>query len=128
MTRRKRPAAPKSVETRYYEERERLLRGLAHLDRRTFLKVSLAAAGAAATAGVRFHPHSFQVVDVANAAEPEKGFRFANISDSHLYERKINERFVRALLRAVDDTNLLDPQPDFVLYGGDLAQLHAGRG
>jgi 3',5'-cyclic AMP phosphodiesterase CpdA len=29
----------------------------------------------------------------------------------------------RGLLRAVDDVNGLDPQPDFVLYGGDLAQL-----
>ncbi len=30
---------------------------------------------------------------------------------------------MRELLRAVDDVNSLDPQPDFVLYGGDLAQL-----
>jgi Icc protein len=30
---------------------------------------------------------------------------------------------VRALIKAVDDVNALDPQPDFVLYGGDLAQL-----
>jgi 3',5'-cyclic-AMP phosphodiesterase len=29
------------------------------------------------------------------------------------------------LLRTVDDVNGLDPQPDFVLYGGDLAQLGA---
>ena len=50
-------------------------------------------------------------------------FRFAYISDSHLYERGINDRFVRSLLKAVDDVNALDPQPDFVLYGGDLAQL-----
>ena len=35
----------------------------------------------------------------------------------------VNDRFVRSLLRAVDDVNALDPQPDFVLYGGDLAQL-----
>ena len=26
-------------------------------------------------------------------------------------------------MRAVDDVNRLDPQPDFVLFGGDLAQL-----
>jgi 3',5'-cyclic AMP phosphodiesterase CpdA len=30
---------------------------------------------------------------------------------------------VRAALKAVDDVNALDPQPDFVLFGGDLAQL-----
>ena len=34
------------------------------------------------------------------------------------------QRPLRArILRAVDDVNALDPQPDFVLYGGDLAQL-----
>ena len=36
---------------------------------------------------------------------------------------KLNDRFVRAILKAVDDVNNLDPQPDFVLFGGDLAQL-----
>ena len=52
-----------------------------------------------------------------------ESFRFAYISDSHLYKKDLNERFVRNLLRAVDDVNAMDPQPDFVLYGGDLAQL-----
>ena len=50
-------------------------------------------------------------------------FTFAYISGTHLYEKKLNDRFVRAILRAVDDVNRLDPQPDFVLFGGDLAQL-----
>src|SRR5262249_33183279 len=99
-------------------------RGLRGLDRRGFLKVSLAAAGAAAASGVRFNPHSFQTVSVAGAATGKvEPFTFAYISDSHLYERQVNDRFVRQLLRAVDDVNALDPQPDFVLYGGDLAQL-----
>ena len=48
---------------------------------------------------------------------------FAYISDTHLYDKKLNERFVRAALKAVDDVNALIPQPDFVLFGGDLAQL-----
>ncbi|MFY0577013.1 hypothetical protein ACN28S_24295 [Cystobacter fuscus] len=26
---------------------------------------------------------------------------------------------MRSILRAVDDVNRLDPQPDFVLFGGD---------
>ena len=30
---------------------------------------------------------------------------------------------MRAILKAVDDVNAMIPQPDFVLYGGDLAQL-----
>ena len=78
-------------------------------------------------------PHSFQLVNVANAA-PDKTadatgmagkppFTFAYISDTHLYARTLNERFVRGRGQAVDDVNALDPQPDFVLFGGDLAQL-----
>jgi Icc protein len=108
------------VETRFMEERQRALASLAGLDRRGFLKVSAAAAAAAMVHGVA--PHSFQPVRLAGAAG-EPAFRFAYISDSHLFERKLNDRFVRALLRAVDDVNRMDPQPDFVLYGGDLAQL-----
>jgi Icc protein len=118
----KRPSF-KSVETKYYEEREALFRGLKNLDRRTFLKLSLAAAAAAAAKGVGFNLHSFQPVRVAHAGVKPAEFTFAYISDSHLYKRELNDRFVRQLLRAVDDINNLDPQPDFVLYGGDLAQL-----
>jgi 3',5'-cyclic AMP phosphodiesterase CpdA len=73
-----------------------------------------------------FAPHSFQLVDVAEAAPAQAAkpkFTFAYISDSHLYEKTLNERFVRHLQRAIDDVNALDPQPDFILYGGDLAQL-----
>jgi predicted MPP superfamily phosphohydrolase len=109
-----------SVETKWLQERESAMHALSRLDRRGFLKVSATAAAAAMAYGLA--PHSFQPVRVTHAAAPE-GFRFAYISDSHLYERKINERFVRQLLRAVDDVNALQPQPDFVLYGGDLAQL-----
>ena len=114
----KTPKIP-GVETRYMASRELLIRSLENLDRRAFLRVSGAVAAAAATRGVAL-AHSFQPIEVARAIEP---FRFAYISDSHLYERKLNDRFIRSLLRAVDDVNALDPQPDFVLYGGDLAQL-----
>ncbi|MGH7858439.1 MAG: metallophosphoesterase family protein, partial [Candidatus Binatia bacterium] len=114
----------RSVETKYYEDRDSLFGGLRGLDRRGFLKVSAAAAAAAVASGVRFHPRSFQPVSVAAAKtsgiEP---FTFAYISDSHLYKRELNDRFVNALFRAVDDANQLDPAPDFILYGGDLAQL-----
>jgi 3',5'-cyclic-AMP phosphodiesterase len=113
----------KSIETRHYEERADVFRHLRNIDRRSFMKISLAAAAAVAAKGLA-HPHSFMPIDVAYAAPSDgQGFRIAYISDSHLYERKINDRFVRQLLRAVDDVNRLDPQPDFVLYGGDLAQL-----
>ena len=115
----------KSVETRYLVEREALFRGLQRLDRRGFFKVSGGAAAAAVAAGVGFPFHSFLPINVAyaDAGGGVQGFTFAYISDSHLYAKKTNERFVRQLLRAVDDVNSLDPQPDFVLYGGDLAQL-----
>jgi 3',5'-cyclic AMP phosphodiesterase CpdA len=52
-----------------------------------------------------------------------ESFRFAYISDAHLLKRSLNDRFANALLRAVDDVNAMDPAPDFVLFGGDLAQL-----
>jgi 3',5'-cyclic AMP phosphodiesterase CpdA len=116
---------PKSIETRYMQERQAFFRDLNNLDRRSFLKVSAAAMGAAVASGLTPY-HSFQSVSVAQNAALSGGgesFRFAYISDSHLYEKKINDRFVRALLRAVEDVNNLDPQPDFVFYGGDLAQL-----
>jgi predicted MPP superfamily phosphohydrolase len=116
----------KSVETRYLEEREALFRSLGSLDRRSFLKVSTGAAAAAVAAGVSYPFQSFLPINVAYADEgggTRPGFNFAYISDSHLYVKKTNERFVRQLLRAVDDVNSLNPQPDFVLFGGDLAQL-----
>jgi 3',5'-cyclic AMP phosphodiesterase CpdA len=72
-------------------------------------------------------PHGFQLVKVAAAAEPGGGpdssFRFAYLSDTHLYARGTTHRFAKAALKAVQDVNALDPQPDFVLFGGDLAQL-----
>ena len=53
-------------------------------------------------------------------------FSFAYISDSHIQHIKGNQ-FVRnwdkGLIRAVAEANLLEPKPDFVMFGGDLAQL-----
>ncbi|EYF05483.1 metallophosphoesterase family protein [Chondromyces apiculatus] len=123
------PRGPfKSVETKYMEEREAALTALGRLDRRAFLKVSLATAGVVAAQGI-VNPQSFQPIRVASAAEAGKGepFRIAYISDSHLYDRTINDRFVNSLMRAVDDVNAMSPAPDFVLYGGDLAQLGQAR-
>jgi 3',5'-cyclic AMP phosphodiesterase CpdA len=102
----------------------RRIQSLKNCDRRHFLTTSLRFAGMAAAANlVPFH--SFQLVNVANAAEnPEDvAFRFAYVSDSHLYARGMTHRFARAAVKAVEDVNALDPQPDFVLFGGDLAQL-----
>jgi Icc protein len=105
---------------KYLEDRDDYFGRVLRLGRRDFVRAAgLAAVGAAASGKVL--PHSFQPVDVVRADGPS--FRFAYISDSHLYEKTLNERFVRAILKAVDDVNAMSPQPDFVLYGGDLAQL-----
>lgn len=59
-------------------------------------------------------------------ADSSQNFTFAYISDAHIQHIKDN-RFVRnwdrGLIRAVAETNLLMPKPDFVVFGGDLAQL-----
>ena len=77
--------------------------------------------------GPRVTPHSFQLVNVAYAQAGQRArrgkaqqFRFAYISDSHLYERNLNDRFI-PILKAVDDVNAMDPQPDFVFFGGRSA-------
>ncbi len=119
----------KEIERAFAErspEDERLLRSLANCDRRHFLRTSLKFAGMAAAASL-IPDHTFQLVNAAWAAtpgaEPEVKFRFAYISDSHLYARGMTHRFAKAVIKAVEDVNALDPQPDFVLFGGDLAQL-----
>jgi predicted MPP superfamily phosphohydrolase len=117
----------KSIETKHYEERDSFFKDLArlgHLDRRAFMKIAGISAGIAAAKGL-VTPHGFQLVEMAHAEGAKQGFTFAYISDTHLYADKVNDRFVRSILKAVDDVNALDPQPDFVLFGGDLAQLGA---
>lgn len=59
-------------------------------------------------------------------AKPAESFTFAYISDSHIQHIKGNQfvrNFDRGLMRAVAECNLMDPKPDFVFYGGDIAQL-----
>ncbi|MCC6487540.1 MAG: metallophosphoesterase [Candidatus Hydrogenedentes bacterium] len=88
-----------------------------HLSRRGFLK----SAGTAAV--ISTLPVS--MVELA-FADPEKNFTFAYISDSHIQEMegaKFVRNWDRGLIRAVAETNLLNPKPDFVVFGGDLAQL-----
>ena len=121
----------KSVETKYMEERDRLLRALRQVDRPTLLKVSAAAAGAVATKGL-VTPHSFQLVEIANAAvdknwaqtgaQGNPPFTFAYISDTHLYTKKLNERSVRGALKAVEDVNALDSLGEAMFLNGRFAE------
>ncbi len=86
-------------------------------DRRDFLK------GAGAAAAAATLPLSLVELAFADAAQ---SFTFAYISDAHI-QHISGTRFVnnwdRGLIRAVAETNLLTPRPDFVMFGGDLAQL-----
>jgi Icc protein len=85
--------------------------------RRDFLR------GAAAAAAVSTVPLS--MVELA-FADPAQNFTFAYISDAHLQQiegAKFVRNWDRGLIRAVAETNLLNPRPDFVMFGGDLAQL-----
>lgn len=60
------------------------------------------------------------------ADEKDKSFTFAYISDSHIQHikgTKFVENWDAGLKRAVAECNLMIPKPDFVIFGGDLAQL-----
>lgn len=85
--------------------------------RRTLLKASTGAM----LAGML----PLNLVKLAFASSSED-FTFAYISDSHIQHIKGNtfvRNWDRGLIRAVAETNLLEPKPDFVVFGGDLAQL-----
>jgi 3',5'-cyclic AMP phosphodiesterase CpdA len=85
--------------------------------RREFLR----GAGALAAAGAV----PMSLVKLA-FADPALDFTFAYISDAHIQHvsgSKFVRNWDRGLIRAVAETNLLTPKPDFVMFGGDLAQL-----
>ena len=122
-----------NLETRVERERSEIFAALKRLDRRSFLKVAAASWAAATAAGATFGSGAFQTLrfvaaqenDAAasNVGDANNGVRVAYISDSHLYVKEKNDRFANALVRAVADVNALSEKPDFVIYGGDLAQL-----
>ena len=87
------------------------------MDRRTFLKGTGAALTAAAL------PVGLVQMAFGKGYEP---FTFAYISDAHITQIKGAEfvrNFDRGLQKAVLEVNFMDPKPDFVVFGGDLAQL-----
>lgn len=91
-------------------------------NRREFLKTAIKT-GALATVPGSLLSYSQSMAQQVEIKHGSKKFTFAYISDSHLLDRGREHKFARALIRAVNDVNMLDPKPDFVLYGGDLAQL-----
>jgi len=88
------------------------------MTRRTFLK-----AAGALTAAIAF---PVSRAEVALGQKPGEKFTFAYISDSHITQIKGTEfvrNFDNGLKKAVVEVNFMDPKPDFVVFGGDLAQL-----
>ncbi|NQV20928.1 MAG: metallophosphoesterase [Rhodospirillales bacterium] len=87
------------------------------LNRRSFIKGSSAAAIGTVL--------PLSVIELA-CAEKGENITFAYISDSHIQQIKGNKfvrNFDRGLIRAVAEANLMNPKPDFIMFGGDLAQL-----
>jgi len=90
------------------------------ITRRTFLHRSLLyGAAGAATYGL------FPILNTIDMAFGQGGqaFKFAWASDTHLYPRDVNTRFVEKAVRAFQEVQAMNPPADFMIFGGDLAQL-----
>jgi 3',5'-cyclic AMP phosphodiesterase CpdA len=90
------------------------------MTRRTFLHKSLLY-GTAGAASYGLFP-LLNTIDVAFAAGGE-AFRFAWVSDTHLYPRDVNTRFVDKAVKAFAEVQAMNPPADFLIFGGDLGQL-----
>ena len=57
-----------------------------------------------------------------NARAAEGDFTFAQLSDTHwgFHDPKINPDYADTLKKAIAAVNALDPQPDFIVFTGDL--------
>lgn len=90
------------------------------VDRRTFLRGTGAAlATTALTSPLR-------MVRVAHGAQGQEPFVFAYLSDSHINyigDGNFTQMFLDGLGRGVTELAFMEQEPDFVVYGGDLAQL-----
>ena len=108
---------------RYRQDRKTENESLSGLNRREFLKTAIATGVFATGSGLITSCYSQTLVRQVEAKSGTDEFTFAYISDSHLLARGKEHRFARSLIKAVNDVNVMETQPDFVLYGGDLAQL-----
>ena len=90
------------------------------ITRRTFLHKSLLAGAVTGAATYGWFP-LINALDFAYGAQAP--FSFAWISDTHLYPKDVNTRFVEKATRAVKEVQAMKPAADFLMFGGDLAQL-----
>ena len=90
------------------------------MTRRTFLHKSLLY-GSAGAAAYGLFP-LLNTIDIAFAADGQ-AFKFAWVSDTHLYPKNVNTRFVEKAAKAFQEVQAMSPPADFLIFGGDLAQL-----
>lgn len=90
------------------------------ITRRTFLHKSLLTAGV--TAGAATYGW-FPLINTVDVAWGQTAFKFAWVSDTHLYPKNVNTRFVDKAVRAFKEVQAMNPAADFMMFGGDLAQL-----
>ena len=90
------------------------------ITRRTFLHKSLLY-GTAGAATFGLFP-LLNTIDMA-FAQGGQSFKFAWISDTHLYPKNVNTRFVEKAVRAIQEAQAMNPPADFLIFGGDMAQL-----
>jgi Icc protein len=90
------------------------------ITRRIFLHRSLMAGAAAGAATYGWFP-LINTIDMAYGQQA--AFKFAWVSDTHLYPKKLNTRFVDKAMRAFKEVQAMSPPADFMMFGGDLAQL-----
>jgi calcineurin-like phosphoesterase family protein len=90
------------------------------ITRRTFLHRSIVAGAVTGAATYGWFP-LINTLSIAYGAQAP--FSFAWISDTHLYPKNVNTRFVDRATRAVKEVQAMKPAADFLMFGGDLAQL-----
>jgi len=90
------------------------------ITRRTFINKAILTGTAVGAASVGWFP-TINTVDLAFGQQA--AFKFAWLSDTHLYPRNVNTRFVEKTVRAVREIKAMNPPADFLIFGGDLAQL-----
>ena len=88
--------------------------------RRSFMNQALLKGGAG-IAAAGFMP----IINTLDMAYGQTGqsFRFAWVSDTHLYPKDVNTRFVDKAVRAFKEVQAMNPPADFMIFGGDIAQL-----
>ncbi|MBS1256415.1 MAG: 3',5'-cyclic adenosine monophosphate phosphodiesterase CpdA [Deltaproteobacteria bacterium] len=86
------------------------------ISRRTFLHKSIISGGVVGAATYGWWP-LVNTIDIAHGAS---NLNFAWVSDTHLYPKTLNTRFVDKAVRAFKEVESM--KPDFMIFGGDLAQ------